>query len=88
MRGLHAYARFRWVRFRGGSLDGHIRRQAAPLPPRLLVPVTEGRARTWGADETRLVGVDRYRLAPKGCRGLPLYTIVKGDSDGGDHDDH
>jgi hypothetical protein len=70
---------FRWVRFHGGPHDGRRERIKTPLPDRLLMPVSSGRARTWGTDETRLVGVARYEL--QAGRTRYYYAIVKSEDD-------
>lgn len=75
MKGLHAFARFRYVRFRGGPCDGELQRIQAPLPERLLIPISSGRERTWGRDETRVVGVARYALQMSGRRRY--YALVE-----------
>lgn len=69
--------RFRLVRFSGGPWGGNLSRVQLPLPERLLIPVVEGKPRTWGTDGTRLAGVARYEL--RASRRGPLYVIVEGD---------
>lgn len=66
---------FRRVRFRGGPWDGRLSRVQLPLPERLMVPVVEGKPRTWGTDGTHLAGVVRYEL--RSGRRRPLYVIVE-----------
>ncbi len=74
MSGLHAWKRFRMIRFIGGPYDGTLQRVQVPLPERLLLPVAEGRERTWGKDETRLVGVARYAL--RSSAGRWVYELT------------
>lgn len=72
-----AVTRFKIARFSGGPWDGELSRVQLPLPERLLMPVVEGKPRTWGIDGTRLAGVARYEL--RTSRRRPLYVIVEED---------